>query len=128
MAISRFFCFLCNVLWTICWHYKILIFDVSLDINGQLRQKVKKVAYTIKTLPEAKRFMFLSCLPFSFRKTGIGLKLFFGQNVRYGSSVTFRIGVASHFYKISTTMSHSVFIFVSNASQLNKLVNYIIIN
>ena len=42
MAISRYFCFLCNVLWTICWHYKILIFDVSLDINCQLRQKVKK--------------------------------------------------------------------------------------
>ena len=42
MTISRNFCFLCNVLWTICWHYKILIFDVSLDINGQLCQKVKK--------------------------------------------------------------------------------------
>ena len=54
MAISRYFCFLCIVLWTICWHYKILIFDVSLDINGQLR---KEVAYTIITLPEAKRFL-----------------------------------------------------------------------
>ena len=42
MAISQYFCFLCNVLWAICWHYKILIFDVSLDINGQLPQKVKK--------------------------------------------------------------------------------------
>ena len=52
---------LCNVLWPICWHCKILIFDVSLDINGQLRQKVK---YMIITLPEAKRFMFLSRLPF----------------------------------------------------------------
>ena len=43
-------------------------FDVSLGISGQLRQNVKEIAYTIITLPEAKRLMFLSRLPFSFRK------------------------------------------------------------
>ena len=42
------------MLWTICWHYKILIFEASLDINGQLRQKVKEVGYTIITLPKTK--------------------------------------------------------------------------
>ena len=29
-----------------------------------------------------------------FSKTGIGLKYFFDHNVRYGNSVTFRIGIA----------------------------------
>ena len=76
MAISRYFCFLCNVLWTICWHYKILIFEVSLVINGQLRQKVKEVAYTIITLPEAKRFMFYHVFPFPF-ESGYRFKTFF---------------------------------------------------
>ena len=76
MAISRYFCFLCNVLWTICWHYKILIFEVSLDINGQLLQEVKEVAYTIITLPEAKRLCFIMSSLFLL-KAGIGLKLFF---------------------------------------------------
>ena len=76
MAILRYFCFLCNMLWTICWHYKILIFEVSFVINGQLRQKVKEVTYTIITLPEAKRFMFYHVFPFPL-KAGIGLKLFF---------------------------------------------------
>ena len=66
MAFLRYFCFLCNVLWPICWHCKILIFDVSLDINGQLRKKVKKlrVYYMIITLPEAKRFMFYHVFSF----------------------------------------------------------------
>ena len=33
-----------------------------------ITSKSKEVLYTIITLPEAKRFMCLSCLPFSFRK------------------------------------------------------------
>ena len=33
-----------------------------------ITSKSKEVAHTIITLPEAKRFMFLSCLPFSFLK------------------------------------------------------------
>ena len=57
--------------------------------------KSNEVAYTIIMLPEAKRFMYLSCLPFSFRKRISVLNFFFDHNVRYGSSVTFRIGVAS---------------------------------
>ena len=54
-----------------------LIFDVSLDINGQLHQKSKEVAYTIITLPEAKRFMFFIMSSLFLSKTGIGLKLLF---------------------------------------------------
>ena len=68
--------FLMHLLWTICWHYKILIFEVSLDINGQLRQKVKEFAYTILTLPEAKRFMFYHVFPFPF-ESGYRFKTFF---------------------------------------------------
>ena len=85
------------MLWTICWHYKILIFEVSLDINGQLRQKLKEVGYTIITLKNYQRQNALCFIMSSLflSKAGIGLKLFFDHNIRYGSSVTFRIGVAS---------------------------------
>ena len=57
-----------------------------------ITSKSKEVVYTIITLPEAKRFMFLSCLPFSFRKWVSVKNFFFDHNV---SSVTLRIGVAS---------------------------------
>ena len=127
MAILRYVCFLCNVLWTICWHYKILIYDVSLDIYVKKLRK-KEVAYTIITLPEAKRFLFLSCLSFSFRKRVSVYNFFFDHNVRYGSSVTFRIGVASESLQNLDNHEPQRFDFVSNASQLNKLVNYIITN
>ena len=43
-------------------------FDVSLDINGRLRQKSKDVMYMIITLPEAKSLLILSCPLFCFRK------------------------------------------------------------
>ena len=94
MAILRYFCFLCNVLWTICWYYKILIFDVSLDINGQLRQKVKK-SRTDNNVTRGKTLYAFIMSSLFLSKTGIDLKLFFDHNVRYGSSVTFKIGVAS---------------------------------
>ena len=71
-----------------------LIFDVSLDINGRLRQKRKDVMY-ISTLPEAKNFLILSCPRFCFRKWIFVQNFFFDHNVRYGNSVTFRIGVVS---------------------------------
>ena len=74
MAISRYFCFLCNVLWTICWHYKVLIFDVSLDINGQLCQKVKKHDNNITRGKKCFVFIMSSLI---LSKMGIGLKLFF---------------------------------------------------
>ena len=90
-----------------------------------ITSKSKEIAYTIITLPEAKRFMFLSCLPFFLSKTGIGLKLlFFGHNVRYGSSMTFRIGVASESLQNLDNHEPQRFDFLPNASQLNKLVNY----
>ena len=70
------------------------IFGVSLGINGRLRQKSKDVMYMIITLPEAKSFLILSCPLFLLSKTDICSKLFFfDHNVRYGNSVTFRIGV-----------------------------------
>ena len=43
-----------------------------------ITSKSKEVAYTIITLPEAKRFMFFFFMSSLFlSKTGIGLKLFF---------------------------------------------------
>ena len=68
-------------------------FDVSFDINGRLRQKCKDVMYMIITLPEAKSFLILSCPKFCFRKRKFVQNFFFDHNVRYGNSVTFRIGV-----------------------------------
>ena len=87
------------MLWTICWHYKVLIFDVSLDINGQLRQKVKKSRVHDNNVTRGKRLYVFIMSSLFLSKTGIGLKLFFDHNVRYGSSVTFRIGVASESLK-----------------------------
>ena len=72
---------------------KKLIFDVSLDINSQLSQKSKDVMYMIITLPEAKSFLILLCPLFCFRKRIFVQNFFFNHNVRYGNSVTFRIGV-----------------------------------
>ena len=65
-----------------------------------------------KTLPD----LFMSSLLLS--KTRVGLKHFFVNNLKYGNSVTLRIGDA---------LSHSVLIFVLNASQLINLVIYTII-
>ena len=70
-----------------------LIFDVSLDINGRLRQKSKDVMYMIITLPEGKTLPDFIMSSFLLSKTDICSKLFFDHNVRYGNSVTFRIGV-----------------------------------
>ena len=56
--------------------------------------KNKDVTYTILTLPEAKRFLILSCLSYCFRKVILVSNFFFAQNVRYGNSVTFRTWVA----------------------------------
>ena len=53
--------------------------------------KNKDVTYTILTLPESKRFLILSCLPFD---DGYWFETFFAHNVRYGKSVTFRIWAA----------------------------------
>ena len=49
-------------------------FDVSLDINGRLRQKSKDM---IITLPKAKSLLILSCPFFLLSKTDICSKLFF---------------------------------------------------
>ena len=72
---------------------KKMIFYVSLDINGRLRQKRKDVMYMIITLPEAKSLMILSCPLFCFRKRIFVQNFFFDLSVRYGNSVTFRIRV-----------------------------------
>ena len=45
-----------------------VFFDVLLDINGQVHQKVHDT--------KAKRFLILSCLPFSFRKRILVLNIF----------------------------------------------------
>ena len=58
-------------------------------------------------------------------KTDISLILVFAHNVRYGNSVTFRIGVALESLKYLD--NHSVLIFVFNASQLIELVSYMYI-
>ena len=50
--------------------------------------KYKDVTLLVFTLPEAKRFLILSCLPFCFRKRILALNFFFAHNVRYGNSVT----------------------------------------
>ena len=68
-------------------------FDVSLDINGRFRQKCKDVMYMIIKLPEAKSLLILSCTLFCLRKRIFVQNFFFDHNVRYGNSVTFRIGV-----------------------------------
>ena len=76
---------------------KFFYFYVSLDINGRLRQKSKGVMYMIITLPETKSFLILSCPLFCFRKRIFVQNFFFDRNVRYGNSVTFRIGVVLEF-------------------------------
>ena len=68
-------------------------FDVSLDINGRLRQKSKDVMYMLITLPEAKGFLILLCPLFCFRKRVFVQNFFFDHKLRYGNSVTLRIGV-----------------------------------
>ena len=54
--------------------------------------KSKDVTYINVTRGETLPNFIMSFLLFS--KTGVGLKLCFVYNVRYGNSVTFRIGVA----------------------------------
>ena len=63
--------------------------DVSLDINGRLRQKSKDVMYVTRG-KKLTDFIMSSIL---LSKTDICSKLFFDHNVRYGNSVTFRIWV-----------------------------------
>ena len=56
----------------------------------------------------------------------IGLKLFFVHNVRYGNSVTFRIGVAYESFQYLDNHESQCFVFfVLNASVLMELVSYI---
>ena len=60
-----------------------------------ITSKNKDVTNTILTLPDAKRCLILSCLPYCFRKRILILKFFFAHNhVRFGNSVTFKIRVA----------------------------------
>ena len=79
---------------TIWLHYNILILDVPLDkkanhVINYFRRHVRDINVTRdKTLPD---FIMSSLL---LSKTNIGLKLFFAHNVKYGNSVTFRIGMA----------------------------------
>ena len=122
MAILRYLCFLCNVLWNICCHYNNLIFEVSIT------SKSKEVAFTIITLPEEKHFIFFHVFHFPFENGYRFKTLFFDHNVRYGSSVTFRIGVASQSLQNLDNHEPQRFDFCIDASQLNKLVNYIINN
>ena len=94
-----------------------------MDIIGQLRQKVK-----ILKLPKAKRFLILSCLPYCFRMRILVLNyFFFANNVRYGNSVTFRIGVTVESLQYLDNHESQGFDFVLNASQPIDLGSYIII-
>ena len=57
--------------------------------------KSKRSRVHDNNVTRGKTLYVLSCLPFSFRKRVSVKNFFFDHNVRYGSSVTFRIGVAS---------------------------------
>ena len=52
-------------------------FDVSLDINGRLRHKIKDVMYMIITLPEAKSLLIFIMSSILLSETDICSKLFF---------------------------------------------------
>ena len=69
-------------------------FDVSLDINGRLRQKSKDVMYVHdNNVTRGKKLTDFIMSSILLSKMDICSKLFFDHNVRYGNSVTFRIGV-----------------------------------
>ena len=65
-----------------------------MDINDQLRQKEKDVTYTILKLLKAKTLpdFIMSSLLLSNAYIDFN-PIFFAHNVRYGNSVTFKIGV-----------------------------------
>ena len=90
-----------------------------------ITSKNKDVTYT---LPEAKRFLILSCLPCCFRKRILVQNICFAHNVRYGNSVTFRIWVTLEFLQYLDNQEPQRFDFCIECTSTDSLNIFILCN
>ena len=122
---SQYFCLLCNLLGSICWQHFFFIIPDPYDINGQLRQKSMTSFWRNERCQRTKTSWFDFVIPFAF-KNKYQFENFFSFIMEgMGTLWLFEFELSQIYRDVTAIISHSVSIFLLNASWATELVNFI---
>ena len=122
---SRYFCLLCNWLRSICWQHFCFVIPDPYDINGQLCQKsiTSYRRYVRCQRPNTSCFDFVFPLAFKNKHQFENFFSFLVEGM--GTLWFFEFELSQNYRDVTATISHSVSIFLLNASWVTELVNFI---